>query len=196
MRIRVEAFRALWSARTMLGPKNCSTVWTPMQLSAWVSPIIVGGAIDYALRGRRVGMLRCRQRHPCGSKPAAKAPERKELRGHRDPKSAWRSWHADRPDGTGRGSIGLQRDRTRQRQTRMEIQILTSREDIEALGEEIDAALAGVELRAVTMCAKATDLPRSAGAQDRNFALLLAIVFCVPADGHLVRGASSCRLWS
>lgn len=145
-----------------------------------VTPMMVGGAIDYALRGRRVGMLRYQGSDvPVWVKTRGEATRtRKELEDIAIPSPLGGpgvplGLLAQAEEASGYNEIERVNG-----QTRMELQMTTNRQDLEGLGDDIDASLAGVELPRGYNVSKGDRFTAIAqDAQDRNFALLLAIVF-------------------
>jgi HAE1 family hydrophobic/amphiphilic exporter-1 len=147
---------------------------------AGVTPLIVGGAIDYALRGRRVGMLRYQGSDiPMWVKTRGESTRtRQELEDVSIPSPLGGPGVPIGLLAKAEEKSGYNEIKRVNGQTRMELQIMTNREDIEALGVEIDAALAGVELpRGYNVQKGDRFVAIAQDAQDRNFALLLAVVF-------------------
>ncbi len=145
-----------------------------------VNPLMIGGAIDYALRGRRIGDVRYQERDV-------------PLWVRTDPVSTQSKAALDNlalPSPIGGPGIpigdvtnteiapGYNEIEKVNGQTRVEIQVLTTREDLETLGEEIDAILSQVELPRGYGVAKGQRFANlQSDAEDRNFALFMAIVF-------------------
>jgi HAE1 family hydrophobic/amphiphilic exporter-1 len=145
-----------------------------------VNPLMIGGAIDYALRGRRIGDVRYQERDI-------------PLWVRTDPTSTASKAALDNlalPSPIGGPGIpigdvtsteiapGYNEIEKVNGQTRVEIQVLTTREDLDRLGEEIDAILSQVELPRGYGVAKGQRFANlQSDAEDRNFALFMAIVF-------------------
>ena len=145
-----------------------------------VSPMMIGGAIDYALRGRRVGEIEVHG-------------EALALWVHTDSRTTESRETLDNlalptPFGGPGVPIG---DLTKTSvvpgfneiihvdgRTQTEIQIITTREDLDTLGREIDAALASVEMpRGYGLEKGSRFRTLQSDQEEREFALALAIVF-------------------
>lgn len=145
-----------------------------------VSPIMIGGAIDYALRGRRVGEIDYRgESLDLWIQTAAETTQSRETLDN-----------LALPSPLGGPGIPIG-DLTRTKiapgyneivhvdgRSQTEIQIITNREDLGALGNEIDNVLAGIEMpRGYGLEKGSRFRSLQSDAEDREFALALAIVF-------------------
>ena len=151
-----------------------------------VSPIMVGGAIDYALRGRRLGTIDYRGEKASlwvrngvyGGKAEGVTLNKGELENIAIPSPLG-------GPGIGIGTAtetkivrGFSEIRRTDGQTQTRIQLLTTRDDLKALGEEIDFILARFEMPAGYRVVKGQRFQDLADEKnDRTFALTLAIVF-------------------
>ncbi len=145
-----------------------------------VSPLMIGGAIDYALRGRRVGEIDYR-----GESLDLWVQTRAETTQSRDTLD-----NLALPSPLGGPGIPIG-DLTHTKiapgyneivhvdgRTQTELQIVTTREDLETLGAEIDAVLAGIEMPRGYGLEKGSRFQTlRSDEQERQFALALAIVF-------------------
>ncbi len=145
-----------------------------------ISPILVGGAIDYALRGRRLGYVRHQG-------------EDVSLWVRTDPRTTVDRKSLDDlalPSPLGGPGIpigtltsteiaeGFNKIQRVNGQTRIDLQILTTREDLEQLGVEIDAALAGMQTPRGYNLKKGERFAKLVSDQEeQQFALLMAIIF-------------------
>lgn len=145
-----------------------------------VSPLMVGGAIDYALRGRRIGFVNYQ-----GEDVDLWVRTRPEST---QSKEALDTLALPTPLGGAGIPIGTltsteiaegynEIERTNG-QTQVELQVITTRDDLEKLGDELDAVLAGVELPRGYSVKKGSRFQAiQSDAEEREFALLMAIVF-------------------
>lgn len=145
-----------------------------------VSPVMIGGAIDYALRGRRVGEIRYRDE----SLPLWIQTDRRTTRS----RETLDNLALPSPLGGPGVPIGDLTTTSVARgyneithvngRTQVEIQVLTTREDLDRLGKEIDAVLGGIEMPRGYGVEKGERFRQlQSDAQEREFALMLAIVF-------------------
>jgi HAE1 family hydrophobic/amphiphilic exporter-1 len=145
-----------------------------------VSPIMIGGAIDYALRGRRVGEIEYRAESvPLWIETDPRTTESRETLDNLSLPSPLGGPGVPIGDLTttsvepGYNEISHVNGRTQ-----VEIQVLTTREDLDRLGREIDAVLGGIEMPRGYGVEKGERFRQlQSDAQEREFALLLAIVF-------------------
>lgn len=145
-----------------------------------VSPLMVGGAIDYALRGRRVGTLDYQgQDVPLWIRTQTQSTTtRAELENIAIPSPLG---GPGMPIGTlARGEVapGYNEIKRVNGQARLELQVLTTRDDLKVLGEEIDRVLAGIELpRGYNIRKGDRFIALAQESRDRQFALGMAIIF-------------------
>ena len=145
-----------------------------------VSPIMIGGAIDYALRGRRVGEIDYRNESlDLWIQTAEETTRSRETLDN-----------LALPSPLGGPGIPIG-DLTRTKiaagyneivhvdgRSQTEIQIVTNREDLQVLGAEIDAVLAGIEMpRGYGLEKGSRFRTLQSDQEEREFALALAIVF-------------------
>lgn len=145
-----------------------------------VNPLMIGGAIDYALRGRRIGFVNYQDEDvPLWIRTR---PESTASRAALDTLAL--------PSPIGGAGIPIGTLTTTEiaegynevervnGQTQVELQIITTRDDLDKLGAEIDAVLAGVELPRGYSVKKGSRFSAiESDARDRQFALFMAIVF-------------------
>ncbi len=153
-----------------------------------VSPIMVGGAIDYALRGRRVGTINYRNEKASLWVRNGIYDGKEKQQGETLNKSELENIAVPSPlggPGIGIGTAtktnivrGFSEIRRTDGQTQTRIQLLTTRDDLKALGEEIDFVLARFEMPSGYRVVKGERFEALADEKnDRAFALTLAVVF-------------------
>lgn len=145
-----------------------------------VSPIMIGGAIDYALRGRRIGVLQYQDRDlPLWVRTNPESTQSKAALDNLALPSPLGGPGIPIGDVTNTEiAPGYNEIEKVNGQTRVEIQVLSARDDLERMGEEIDAILSQVELPRGYGVAKGQRFTNlESDAEDRNFALFMAIVF-------------------
>lgn len=145
-----------------------------------VSPLMIGGAIDYALRGRRVGELEVRgELLPLWIQTSRETTQSRETLDNLALPSPLGGPGIPIGDLT-KTSIapGYNEITHVDGRTEVEIQVMTMREDLDRLGREIDAVMAGVDMPRGYNVRKGRRFQRlEADAEEREFALMLAIVF-------------------
>lgn len=145
-----------------------------------VSPLMVGGAIDYALRGRRTGTINYQGEDvPLWIRNKADATTtRAELENIAIPSPLGGPGLPIGILAQGEVAPGYNEIQRVNGQARLEIQVLTTRDDLKVLGEEIDRELAGIELpRGYNVRKGDRFLQLAQEARDRQFALGMAIIF-------------------
>jgi len=145
-----------------------------------VSPLMVGGAIDYALRGRRTGTLNYQgQDVPLWIRNRADSTTtRADLENISIPSPFGGPGMPIGILAQGEVKPGYNEIKRVNGQARMEIQVLTTRDDLKVLGQEIDRVLAGVELpRGYNIRKGERFIALAQESRDRQFALGMAIIF-------------------
>ncbi len=155
-----------------------------------ISPLMVGGAIDYALRGRRLGTIQYRgEKAALWIRNGVRGKEKMEGNAERT-LSKKELEDIAIPSVLGGPGIGLgtatktnivngfsEISRTNG-QTQTRIQLMTTQEDLKALGKEIDFVLARFEMPEGYRVVKGQRFQDLADEKnDRAFALTLAVVF-------------------
>ncbi len=145
-----------------------------------VTPLMIGGAIDYALRGRRVGEIELNgELRPLWIITNRQTTQSRDTLDNLALPSPLGGPGIPIGDLTTTSVAPGYNEITHVNGfTEIEIQVVTTREDLERLGEEIDAAIAGVEMPRGYSVQKGRRFQRlKTDAEEQEFALMLAIVF-------------------
>jgi HAE1 family hydrophobic/amphiphilic exporter-1 len=145
-----------------------------------VSPMMIGGAIDYALRGRRVGEIDYRgESLPLWIQTDRRTTQSRETLDNLSLPSPLGGPGVPIGDLTTTSVARGYNEITHMNgRTQIEIQVLTTRQDLDRLGREIDAVIAGIEMPRGYGIEKGERFRQlQSDAQEREFALMLAIVF-------------------